>query len=692
MSIISSEDDNLFVDLTDNMTLRDRMNAHHLTNSDDEDESGYERDEESTFVTFFSDSDSKMRITTIKEEGEEYDADDEEQMDDESDSDLKEGYEDSTLGGVDNTTTFGGGGTATTTTTKARILPRSRQSESSISCLTGTTVSRARVSHLRRPSESSISCLTYPTTGRARVLPPSRPSESSISCLTAEEEDDDEFVFANPNLTCETRIHDVFVDSSLVSLANTQDAVAAEDIIGRDENFDMEIEQAMDGGSVSRNGSEDTAAITELIQILRRKDSDLSKLPEPVRRRLKDFRFAQRQRLKKYSIKPFGIVGLFCNLSDIRADLRWAQDAAWRREHGRRYVSWSDYEAQRASPGLIRPYFTYSITAICVVMMAYAFYLNDWKIEELKINPLFGPSPQTLLKIGALQTSLVVDNGEWWRLLCPIVLHAGLVHLFLNMAVVYPVGRAVERNHGTAVAFLLFSLPALGGNILSAVMQPGFVLVGASGGIFGLIGVCVADIALNWKLIFLVLEQHHGTSYFRWICCLFWLIFDLIVNSLIGFTPFVDNFAHLGGLVYGFLMALSFLERLPLAFFGRGMDICHMVRIGFMRFAGISVAAFLGTVSLALLWQSDGVLSACWDCRYISCAPFPFWTEDKWWECDGCDAVSGDAYVHPDGEYFGELDLNCPDGGFVQLDILDDRLGSTDELLKHLPSYCRSFC
>ena len=154
MSIISSEDDNLFVDLTDNMTLRDRMNAHHLTNSDDEDESGYERDEESTFVTFFSDSDSKMRITTIKEEGEEYDADDEEQMDDESYSDLKEGYEDSTLGGVDNTTTFGGGGTATTTTTKARILPRSRQSESSMSCLTGTTGSRARVSPLRRPSES----------------------------------------------------------------------------------------------------------------------------------------------------------------------------------------------------------------------------------------------------------------------------------------------------------------------------------------------------------------------------------------------------------------------------------------------------------------------------------------------------------------------------------------------------------
>ena len=58
----------------------------------------------------------------------------------------------------------------------------------------------------------------------------------------------------------------------------------------------------------------------------------------------------QRQRRKRYTVKPFGIVGLFCNLSDIRADLRWAQDAApvsrrtgpdrWARwtAHGERHV------------------------------------------------------------------------------------------------------------------------------------------------------------------------------------------------------------------------------------------------------------------------------------------------------------------------------------------------------------------
>jgi membrane associated rhomboid family serine protease len=444
--------------------------------------------------------------------------------------------------------------------------------------------------------------------------------------------------------------------------------------------------------NVSQNFSEDSEAINELLQILRRKDSDLSHLPVPVRRRLKDFRFAQCQRLKKYSIKPFGIVGLFCNLSDIRADLRWAQDAAWRREYGKRYVSWTDYEAHRNSHGLVQPYFTSFITFTSIAMMIYAFHLNGWRVESLKVNPLVGPSPETLLTVGALQTNLVVNGGEWWRLFCPIVLHAGLVHLIVNMVVIYPVGRAIEQNHGTVMATILFVMPALGGNILSAVMQPGFVLVGASGGIFGWIGVCVADIALNWKLIFLVLEQHHGTSIWRWICCLFWLIFDLIVNSLIGFTPFVDNFAHLGGLAYGFLIALSILERLPLGFFGQGMQFCYMLRIGFMRLIGLSLAAFLGVVSVVLLLTSDGTVSVCWKCRYISCVPFPFWTEDKWWRCDGCDAISGDVYFHPDGEHYAELDLFCPNGDIERLDIYDEKFTSTAELLVHLPTYCREVC
>jgi hypothetical protein len=64
------------------------------------------------------------------------------------------------------------------------------------------------------------------------------------------------------------------------------------------------------------------------------------------------------------------------------------------------------------------------------------------------------------------------------------------------------IGRAVEQCHGTAAAVILFVIPAVGGTILSAIFLSEYITVGASGGIFGLIGACIADICMNWSLLF----------------------------------------------------------------------------------------------------------------------------------------------------------------------------------------------
>jgi len=60
----------------------------------------------------------------------------------------------------------------------------------------------------------------------------------------------------------------------------------------------------------------------------------------------------------------------------------------------------------------------------------------------------------------------------------------------------------VEQCHGFAAAAILFIIPAVGGTILSAIFLPEYISVGASGGIFGLIGACIADICINWSLLF----------------------------------------------------------------------------------------------------------------------------------------------------------------------------------------------
>jgi membrane associated rhomboid family serine protease len=441
------------------------------------------------------------------------------------------------------------------------------------------------------------------------------------------------------------------------------------------------------------------------------------------------FEFAQTQRHKLIRTYPYGIIGLFGNLSDIRSDLLWAQDAIHRRETNKPYVSWRDYY-RKESRTLVYPYFTLFMIVFNFMMMIIAFDRNKWKIEPLDINPLFGPSPEVLLGLGALKGNLLIKNNEWWRLVTPMFLHAGIIHLVINLACINLLGRSIERSHGSLRTAALFVVSAIGGNMISALMQPGYVLVGASGGIFGLMGLCVADIILNWRLLFLIFDQrpevlagrlqtlHESNedenttktkkcgyfpsnySFCMRFLCGFLLFFDIFVNSLVGFTPLVDNYAHLGGLMYGFLLSLTSLKQLPLGFVDQAQQkapalrICHRMRQIFLRFFGVCCASVLLMISLVLISQSDGLYSPCLACRYISCIPFPFWVseEKRWWSCSICEEVHADVYKFTNDIYYSHLEMFCPQGYVKDVDIHDMRYQDIDAINDDLDVICQREC
>ena len=153
-------------------------------------------------------------------------------------------------------------------------------------------------------------------------------------------------------------------------------------------------------------------------------------------------------------------------------------------------------------------------------------------------------------------------------------------------------------------------------------------------GIFGLIGACLADIFSNWGLLFSkhVNENNVGQR-FRHVKVLIWLVLDIILNIVIGLTPFVDNFTHMGGMVFGFFCGLSTMERLSKAFFGVKTNWISQVQTFSVRFLGIIISVLCiiaGFIVLASM--HGGSIVKCPGCRYISCVPFPFWeTEQKWW-------------------------------------------------------------
>ena len=413
-----------------------------------------------------------------------------------------------------------------------------------------------------------------------------------------------------------------------------------------------------------------------------------------IQKRVQFFMIAQGERRRRYEFKPYGIVGLYTNLSDIRADLDWACAATLRQQKCLPYFSWHETERLRQSGQLRRPWFTFAILLVSVVAMILAFHINDWKIELLQDNPLAGPTSQVLLDMGALQTKLVVENGEYYRLFSSIFLHAGLIHLGVNLIAIWLLSGCVEDNHGFKRTAIIFFFSAISGNLWSAVMQPGYILVGASGGIFGLFGALIADCILNWKILFHVFQSRAPRNKCVYVFITSATLFmDVFLNSLIGFTPYVDNFAHMGGMVHGFLVGLLVLPRLPVSFFGRGSSPCYKTRIFAYRSAGGIFACMLCLIASLLLWNSDGVTSPCFECRYISCLPFPFWKENKWWYCDGCDAVSGEVfYLGDQTEVFNRLELYCPQGGTLFLDISSYGFTETSEVHRKMPSFCREYC
>jgi len=127
-----------------------------------------------------------------------------------------------------------------------------------------------------------------------------------------------------------------------------------------------------------------------------------------------------------------------------------------------------------------------------------------------------------------------VAAGQAYRLLTAAFLHAGLVHVALNMAALVVLGPALEELLGRARFLTVYLLSALGGSVTAYVLAaPNTLSVGASGAIFGLFGAHYVAARRTGGDAGPVLTM-------------------LAINLVITFAlPFIDWRAHLGGLLTG---------------------------------------------------------------------------------------------------------------------------------------------
>lgn len=187
-----------------------------------------------------------------------------------------------------------------------------------------------------------------------------------------------------------------------------------------------------------------------------------------------------------------------------------------------------------------------------------------------------------LIRFGAKYNPAIID-GEWWRIVSSMFLHIGIVHLLMNMLALYYLGVAVERIFGSIRFIFIYLLAGIGGGIASFTFTIN-VSAGASGAIFGLFG-ALLFFGLHQRKLFL---QTMGRG----------ILILIGINIVFGFlVPQIDNSAHLGGLIAGFLSSaivhlpkMRQLSKQLIAFVIYCLMILSLIFYGFQN--GMNVALY----------------------------------------------------------------------------------------------------
>ncbi|MDP2340010.1 MAG: rhomboid family intramembrane serine protease [Deltaproteobacteria bacterium] len=149
-------------------------------------------------------------------------------------------------------------------------------------------------------------------------------------------------------------------------------------------------------------------------------------------------------------------------------------------------------------------------------------------------------SPGDIIAFGAVEPARLW-SGEVWRLFTACFVHVGTWHLGLNLWVLWQVGRALERLVGTPRLVLIYVASGIFGFALSVALMPGLT-AGASGAVFGVTGALLAIASLTRQR---ALGRFLLTSFVPFVVATF---------ALGALLPMVNNVAHFGGLLMGFVL------------------------------------------------------------------------------------------------------------------------------------------
>jgi rhomboid protease GluP len=188
---------------------------------------------------------------------------------------------------------------------------------------------------------------------------------------------------------------------------------------------------------------------------------------------------------------------------------------------------------------VVRPNVTYVLLAVNVIVFAIGL-----------LSPQMGA---TFFREGASRPMDVLIQGEYYRLLTAMFLHAGLLHILFNAYALYIIGSSIEPLFGHVRFAIIYILGGLSGSVLSVALgdlSANVGSVGASGAVFALFGAEMVYLYRHRKLL-----GERANVQLRSLLMLLAVNFFIgIASTAPGASVRIDNWAHLGGLVGGVIL------------------------------------------------------------------------------------------------------------------------------------------
>lgn len=178
----------------------------------------------------------------------------------------------------------------------------------------------------------------------------------------------------------------------------------------------------------------------------------------------------------------------------------------------------------------VRPVVTYVLVGFTVLI--YLLQLGSQTLLGLDYPAALG-----------MKSNAAIAAGQLWRLITPMFLHGSVVHIGFNMYALYLFGSTLERYYGHLRFTMLYFVAGLAGNVASFALSSAASL-GASTAVFGLVAAEGIFILRN-RFLF-------GR---RAMQALLNIVVIVVINLILGLSPGIDNWGHVGGLLGGFVFA-----------------------------------------------------------------------------------------------------------------------------------------